>query len=178
MKSILQLFILVSVLFITACAIESSEMGAGTPSMLSDDATFREHLIVQYLALAKSEQDEELDYKAAQNYMEKVERLEKGRMARLDNYENYSLVDKDVSEIKQAQDDLVYALKHYRLNENRKALAVAHSRYDCWLDQAEEGDGTGNCRVEFKRAMNNLAYPVGNTESFDSTGWSVFELGF
>ena len=132
------------------------------------ESTFNEYLVDEYLRLAEYEQSTEADYRAAENYMDKVARIERGRIARIDNLENFTLSDWQVKEFKQAQDELVNALKNFRLAENRKRLAVAHSRYDCWLDQAEENNKKQNCKKEFKRAMNNLLHPLGNEEFIES----------
>ena len=128
------------------------------------EMTFSGYLASQYLQLAEYEQNVTHDYPAAKNYFTKFESLSNGKMVALDKIDSYKLNDKDKADLIAAHQQIEEALKEDAIPENRYPLAVAHSRYDCWLDEAAEGKENSSCKAQFKQAMSSLVIPnIDNT---------------
>lgn len=124
--------------------------------------TFRTHLRSQYLDLAMYENNVRKDYRAAKYYTNKIETLDQGQLVAPASLRNFNIDQTEQPELMQARHNLVEALELFSVPENRYALAMAQTRYDCWVDRAEERPeeaATCQCRTEYTLAMDTLVVP-------------------
>ena len=121
-----------------------------------DEMTFKDYLLNEYVQLANYEHGIRGDYKAAKYYTHKIEKLQQGQMVAPASFRDFKIGSVHVSELKQARYDLVEAMQVFNIPENRYALAIAQSRYDCWMDQTEENKEFSACEIEYKQAMDSL----------------------
>lgn len=152
-----------------------NEMAQITPAT-GEDLTFKQHLAREYYQRAAQEHNVTNDYRAAKSCFEKMERLNEFQMVPLEDYTDKDIPESEKRELALAKEELFHALNEYRYPENRAPLAKAYSRYDCWIDEAEEGKEPNTCKAEFKEAMSNVVYPVVYTEEDDAYFDDVFDL--
>lgn len=125
------------------------------------ETTFSGYLKLEYAQLARHEQDQ-YDYRAAKYYTKKAVALSQGTMVSPAALNDFEISPENTKELTSARQDLILALKTYNISENRQALAVAQSRYDCWLEQQEEGHKGYeiiSCKTDFKHSMVSLTPP-------------------
>ncbi len=180
-----------SVLFISGCDHYNTIMAsldapkdqilAISPASGSE-MTFRNHLAREYYQLAEHEKNVTMDYRAVKRYENKIELLSENKMPDLGTPKKFDLDDAERSNLKTARSELMNALKSYRYVENREPLAKAFSSYDCWLDEAEEstfGKPMGDCKTNFRQAMNSLVVPyqyVEDDEYYEEDDFFDFAL--
>lgn len=153
----------------------SSEDVANISPASGGDITFRQYLANEYYTLARFENDNMYDYQAAKYYTEKAESLTAGKMVSPASLNDFYIGDKDTTSLSAARSDLIYALKHYNIPENRYPLAIAQSRYDCWVEQTADYDAQSVCKKQFEDAMYSLtAYDPYSEEEFYEDIFDVF----
>lgn len=123
------------------------------------EMTFSGYLAAQYFELAEYEQYVTSDYLEAKKYFNKAEQLSNGQMVALNQVDDYKIEGIDKIELIEARQEIENALQVYRIPENRYNLAIAHSRYDCWVDETAEGKEGSSCEIQFRQAMNSLTKP-------------------
>lgn len=155
----------------SGCDHYSTKLAAmsSTPQNVADispaagnEMTFSQYLASEYYHLARYEHDQRYDYKAAKYYTNKAERLSKGQMVSPASFSDFKVAPEKSEELASAREELISALKIYNVPENRYSLAVAQTRYDCWLEQQEEGNQNNDaltCKNEFRHAISNLVPP-------------------
>ncbi len=141
----------------------TSNIGSIAPAA-GGEMSFSGYLAHEYYELALQEQNINYDYPAAKNYFTKAEQLSDSQMVMLDKVSDYQIDQADQAELIQARQEIEGALQYYAIPENRYNLAKAHSRFDCWLDETEEGKEQSACKVEFIQAMNSLVDVYGYSE--------------
>ena len=100
--------------------------------------TFKDYLAIEYYNLARYEQTQTYDYVAARRYINKGNILLSGRLVSPEEVHSLKLSEGYKTELITARKDLISNIKNYALPENRAALALAQTRFDCWVDQAKE----------------------------------------
>ena len=134
-----------------------------------DDRTFGQYLRNEYIKLAKYEHDEAYDYRAAKYYMDKIDALGKGIMVSPASFHDFEISEDRLETLTAAREELLHSLKTYQSPENRYSLAKAQSRFDCWMERAEESDNrqkSQQCRAEFREAIDSLTPSLGMDLSF------------
>lgn len=149
----------VSALMVTASAdttnLNAIETAAG-PGMYYE--TFNDVLAKDYYALARHENDQAMDYKAARYYTQKAGAAAKGKPVMPGDPNNFDIPADQKEALIAARASLVNALETQRSPQNDPQLAKAVVSYDCWLDQAEEGKKaeTATCANNFSQSMGTL----------------------
>jgi OOP family OmpA-OmpF porin len=128
-----------------------TRMGAGT-------ATYKDYLAAEYFNLSRYEQARG-DYAAARRYVSRGERVLAGQMVNPVRPGLYDLTKAQEDELRSARATLLAAFRQYAVPQNRAALALAQTRFDCWADQAEEGKENPVCKKQFEDAMASLVLP-------------------
>lgn len=120
---------------------------------------FNQRLAKEYKDLSLFEADEMGDWTDADFFAEKSLRSAGGDIPMPTEPAKWSIEDGAArSELEAARTDLVGALSGGRDKAPVEA-AVAQARYDCWVEQAEEGhqfDHIASCRAAYLAAMNAL----------------------
>lgn len=121
--------------------------------------TFNQRLAKEYKDLSLFEADEMGDWTDADFFAEKGLRSASGDVPMPTEPARWSIEDAAArSELEAARVDLVGALEGGRDKAPLEA-AVAQARYDCWVEQEEEGhqfDHIASCRASYLAAMNAL----------------------
>ena len=120
------------------------------------EMTFGGYLASEYYQLAQYEQNHMHDYRAAKYYFTKAEKLSQGEMVMPAKLKNFNIDSSKKAELSMARADLINALQEYSIPDNRSTLARAVSRFDCWVDEAEENKTTTNCKSDFQAALDDL----------------------
>lgn len=167
-----------AVFVVTACDHYSTKLAsmdgqsghlAGITPAAGGEMTFGQHLANEYYHLARYEQDKMYDYQAAKLYTEKAEQLSSGTMVSPSKVSDFKIEPEQKEELSRAREQLIDALTVYNVPENRYNLAMAQSRYDCWLEQQEESRQDNEiitCRNEFRHAMASLMPTDGTQMTF------------
>ncbi|PZQ44562.1 MAG: hypothetical protein DI551_09910 [Micavibrio aeruginosavorus] len=152
----------------TAAPQDIAPAAGGAPSM-----TLNQYLTHDYYDMARYENDKAYDYKASRAFTTKAVMASKGKTPMPSKISEYDVSDALVPELTTARNELIAALKTKNIPENAAALAKAQTRYDCWLDRAEEAveeTHYASCKSEFEAAMASLTTPA--------SGDTVFQIGF
>ena len=139
-----------------------SDIAPAAGGAMAQELTFRGYLMNQYIDLAAYENNVRKDYRAAKYYTDKVELLSKGKLVAPAMLENFNIGESEKAELRDARRDLIDSLALFSVPENRYALALAQTRYDCWVDRAEERPeeaATCQCKREFEQAMGAIMIP-------------------
>lgn len=135
-----------------------------------------QNLAREYYAMARYENDKAYDYKASKLYTKKAVMAAKGQAVTPSKVTSYDVAPEYTAELIAARGDLVTALKDNNIPENANALATAQTRYECWLDRAEEAtDGAhfAQCKSEFEAAMAQLVMPAAGVPASQA-----YDIGF
>ena len=127
----------------------------------SGDA-FTQQLTAEYRDLANFEA-EQLDWRDADHFARKGLAAAGGEAIGPDDVGSRMLPTDTASEASEARGDLVTALNGGARSDFPIEAAVAQAKFDCWLEQAEEGshpDHTAACRDEFYAALAAISTPV------------------
>ena len=142
---------------------------------MSATAIYKDTLAREFYTMAKSEQEDAYDYKAAKRYTEKVMKAKEGKAVLPSKLSAFDIPAERRAPLEQARADLMAALETKNTAENAQNLAIAQCRYECWLERAEEAlDEThyAQCRNDFETAMAQLIAPAAGVygapaENFD-----------
>lgn len=129
---------------------------ASGPGLYYED--FNQVLARDYYKLAREENDQAMDYRAAQYYTEKAKAANLGKPVMPGKPAQFDIPEDQKGELEGARATLINALQFQREPQTEATLAEAVVCYDCWLDQVEEGK-TGvaaTCAESFNQAMNRL----------------------
>jgi hypothetical protein len=66
----------------------------------------------------------------------------------------------------EARKNLIVALREQNSPENAQSLARAQTRFECWIERAEEANDESHyaaCKNEFEAAMASLTMPAAGT---------------
>lgn len=152
--------------------VSNIEPAAGGHAYLSG-TTFKSHLKNEYMTLATYENNVRQDYKAAKYYTNKIEKLEDGQMVSPATFSDFNVQPELRGVLTEARADLIEAIQIFNIPENRYILAMAQSRYDCWMDQAEDRPElalSSACRLEFEQALDAV---VTDSEYYDDGLFSL-----
>ena len=129
-------------------------------SLQSGDATFGDRLAREYKELSLFEADEMGDWADADRFAAKGLRSAAGEAPMPAEPEEWDIRDAGArGELQSARGELVAMLQGGGRERAPAEAAVAQSRYDCWVEQAEEGhqfDHIAACRASFLAAMDAL----------------------
>lgn len=135
--------------FLSACA-----MGQEAPRD-GDTATgtaFTRALASEYSELARFESREMWDWADAEHFSDKGERAAQGEAVRPDTVGSRGVPWTRREEFSEARGDLVRLLNANARSRMPQQAARAQGRFDCWLEQEEEGNQPADiaaCRNEF-----------------------------
>lgn len=148
-------------------AVQTGYVGEYEPSIatLNTEAsynygpTFASQLAAEYHNLALYEQNQAYDYKAAALYTNKASLLNEGQMVGPVALRGKRLPVALKEELAENRFFLIEMIKDYPFPENRKDFAVAQTRFDCWVDQAQEAPNNPahhTCKAQFDDALVNV----------------------
>ena len=142
---------------------------AGITPAAGQGNTFKDYLAMEYYNLAQYEQKQMFDYKAASLYLNKSERLQAGAMVSPETIPVKGISPVAQAELNLEREKLIAALTDYAIPENRIVLALAQTRFDCWLDQAQEWPDAPEkitCKSQYYENMGKLVLP--NLEAIEN----------
>lgn len=123
---------------------------------------FTQQLTAEYRDLANFEADQ-LDWRDADHFARKGLAAAAGEAIGPDDVGSRMLPADAASEASEARGDLLAALDGGARSDFPIEAAIAQAKFDCWLEQAEEGshpDHTAACRDEFYAALAAISDPV------------------
>lgn len=136
---------------------------------MASNQTLNATLASEYFTMARFENDKAYDYKAAKYYTGKARQAAEGKLVVPSKVSAFDIPADKQGELNAARGELIAALKAQNTPENAQALAVAQTRYECWLERAEEAADEAHyssCKSEFEAAMAQLVLPAaGNPAS-------------
>lgn len=150
-------------------SIYKIEPAAGGAIM--SNVSYSQILANEYYNLARHEQEEMYDYKAAKYYLTKAEKLNQGQMVSPAKLSDFEVGSAQSQELSDARINLISALKTYNIPENRHGLAMAQTRFDCWVEQYAETrneEAAMRCKNDFLQSLASLTPP-----NYDITTISV-----
>lgn len=122
-----------------------------------------QYLAREYYTMAKAENTKAYDYKTSKLFTKKAVMASKGQTVMPSKVSSYDIPANLVPELTAARADLIAALKDSNTPDNAQNLATAQTRYECWLEQAEEATKESHyaaCKAEFEQAMATLVTPA------------------
>jgi OOP family OmpA-OmpF porin len=145
---------------LAACASVTSiseveKLNAVTPA----GSDFSRSLAAEYRELANFEQFEMYDYRDAQYHAKKGLSAAAGNVPTPTEINERDIDDAHVGELTDARAKLISVLGIGAADRFPTETAIAQTRFDCWIEQQEEGfqfDHIRACKEEFWAAMNAL----------------------
>ncbi|WPZ33898.1 OmpA family protein [Thalassobaculum sp. OXR-137] len=121
---------------------------------------FNQELVKEYKEIALFEADEMYDWFDAENHAAKGVMAQNGKTPLPYDPENWGIEDDaKMAELKSARSELVGLLDAGGREIAPSEAAIAQAKYDCWVEQQEEGHQPTHiaaCRDTFFAALNNL----------------------
>lgn len=133
---------------------------------MASNQTLNATLASEYFTMARYENDKAYDYKAAKFYTGKARQAAEGKLVVPSKVSAFDVPADKQGELNVARGELITALKTQNTPENAQALAIAQTRYECWLERAEEAADEAHyssCKSEFEAAMAQLVLPAAGT---------------
>lgn len=156
---------LMACVFLVGCESYAEKMNefapaAGAPDQYyGQEMTFKDHLASEYIALANIEHSERYDYQCAAHFTNKGKKILAGEFVGPDNPRYTNIPQDQKDELLAARSLLIESITTQGRPENRQSLAVAQTRYDCWVDQSKDlwhEQGLITCDDEFYEAMGSV----------------------
>lgn len=141
-------------------------MPIGYQAAVAAPVAFPQVLAREYYALAKYENDKAYDYKASKIFTQKALMASQGKTVTPSAIKSFDLTPSRAAELATARAELADALKYQNTPDNAEGLAKAQTRFECWIDRAEEAandDHYASCKQEFEAAMASLVTPAAGT---------------
>jgi len=113
----------------------------------------------EYLAYAQREADEWYDYFDADFFAKKAGRVSGDTIVLPEDPANWRFSDEEIAQKRVVRDELLALLDDGKREEKPAVAAVAQARYDCWVEESEEGWQTeliSQCWKDFEAAMAEL----------------------
>jgi OmpA-OmpF porin, OOP family len=120
---------------------------------------FESYLTREYRDFFLFEADKMYDWIDADYFAAKALMADEGRTVEPEDPANWNISEPHMSELVAARRDLTDALDRGGRESAPEAAAVAQGKYDCWVEQQEEGhqpDHIAACRDDFMAAMAEL----------------------
>ena len=143
------------IMLLAACTTNLETLKTTTPT---GDA-FTQALSREYLSFARYEADEMYDWIDQDHFAAKGLRAASGEVVLPEKVEDWGVPEDRVGEISAARARLMTALDGGGRTVAPDRAAVAQSRFDCWVEQWEEGwqfDHIAACRDEFFAALGDV----------------------
>lgn len=126
------------------------------------DADFNSLLAIEYHNLAKFEADHMGNPKSAERFETKSRHAQRGLSPVPDHPDNYALTRSDREELNAAHEKLLAVINDGYGDENPQLLAMAQTRFDCWLTMRERIQNStvaSPCKDMFEQSMRLLLPP-------------------
>ncbi|KJE35253.1 cell envelope biogenesis protein OmpA [Thalassospira sp. HJ] len=120
---------------------------------------FGKALKTEYLAYAQREADEWYDYFDADFFAKKAGRVSGDTIVLPEDPANWRFSDEEIAQKRAVRDELLALLDDGKREEKPATAAVAQARFDCWVEESEEGWQTeliSQCWKDFEAAMAEL----------------------
>ncbi len=133
---------------------------------------FHANLANEYQGLADYEKNELKNPDNAEYFLAKARRVLRHQDVAPDMAEDRNIPEFEAAELVDARAKLIDALTNLDTPQNESLLAMAQSRYDCWLVMREDfpDEDTGiACKDDFYKAISLLSLPVN-----DDTVFSIY----
>ncbi len=124
---------------------------------------FHDHLAREYKNLALYQQEHTNDADGATHFQAKARRALRGQDVGPDELAQRRVPEFASAELESARAYLVDALTYMKTPQNEALLAMAQTRFDCWLAHQEDfpdEDAYIACRDEFQESLGLLALPA------------------
>lgn len=144
---------------------------------MASNQTLNATLASEYFTMARFENDKAYDYKAAKFFTNKAKQAADGKLVVPSKVSAFDIPEEQQGELNTARGELITALKTQNTPENAQALAIAQTRYECWLERAEEAADEAHysaCKSEFQAAMAQLVLPAAGNPA----GATAYDIGF
>ncbi|MBU0800110.1 MAG: OmpA family protein [Alphaproteobacteria bacterium] len=126
-------------------------------------------LAQEYQNLAVLEEDFMDDPQAAAHYAEKANNSARGAVVWPDNPTLFKVPQEQALPLAQTYNMLLDALEQMSSEDNANLLALAQTRYDCWLERAAEGREEAEvsiCRDMVTKALGMMTVPSGSGTNY------------
>ncbi|MBC08101.1 OmpA family protein [Thalassospira sp.] len=120
---------------------------------------FGKALKTEYLAYAQREADEWYDFFDADFFAKKAGRVSGDTIVLPEDPANWRFSDEEIAQKRAVRDELLALLDDGKREEKPATAAVAQARFDCWVEESEEGWQTeliSQCWKDFEAAMAEL----------------------
>jgi len=147
---------LATLLLLSGCAEYNRRILHNTPE---GGWEFTQELARQYEVLGNVELDAMYDEASAEYYFSKAIRSKEGYCVAPTRLEDRDIEEDKLPELHKAYDHLMYLLCMGARQVAPKMTAIAQSRFDCWVEQQEEGwqhNDIAWCRSEFYKALSEV----------------------
>lgn len=163
MQRVAQIAVLLALTVLSSCSGGLSEPGtSGNGGMPGVPEGFYSHLANEYTNLAAFERDFMNHEDDALHFTAKARRTLRQQEVEPDRPESRKIPDFAKKELSEARSMLMDALATLRNPENDALLAMAQTRYDCWLTHREDfpqEDAWISCKNEFYDTLGLLDMP-------------------
>lgn len=136
--------------------------GSSLSSALSSEeptTDFGKALKAEYLAYAQREADEWYDFFDADFFAKKAGRVSGDTIVLPEDPANWRFSEEEIAQKRAVRDELLALLDDGKREAMPATAAIAQSRYDCWIEESEEGWQTeliSQCWKDFEAAMSEL----------------------
>ena len=120
---------------------------------------FGKALKAEYLAYAQREADEWYDFFDADFFAKKAGRVSGDTIVLPEDPANWRFSDEEIAQKRAVRDELLALLDDGKREEKPATAAIAQARFDCWIEESEEGWQTeliSQCWKDFEAAMADL----------------------
>ncbi|HBV00551.1 OmpA family protein [Thalassospira lucentensis] len=144
--------------------------------------SFGKALKAEYIAYAQREADEWYDFFDADFFAKKAGKVAENETLLPEDPANWRFSDEEVAQKRAVRDELIALLDDGKREEKPETAAIAQARFDCWIEESEEGwqnDLISQCWKDFEAAMAELrkeemATPVAAVAPKESRLFTIF----
>lgn len=158
-------------LLLAACKVQMPALDLIANNSFGSEADegYQSHLVVEYRALADFEENFLGDPEGAAHFRNKAMKAASGLTTAPDEIDAARVPEEALPELQRARSELLDALDVMRTDENEPFLALAQTKYDCWLAlQSDYPQYSDNfvCKQHFETAMKFLIAPPIDTGTY------------
>lgn len=189
MKTKIRILSVLAILVLSSCSgslpdISLPDFNFPSFARSAEPEGFYGHLANEYKNLASYEEEYMKHEDDAAHFAAKARRALRHQNVKPDRTVDRNIPDFSIEELQTAHSILTDALENLQIEENEALLAMAQTRYDCWLAHQEdfpEEDAWIACKIAFYDALSLLEIApedrIAHTVYFDSGSTSLTEEG-
>lgn len=128
---------------------------------------FSQQLVNEYRVFSKFLYDNDFDFSDSVHFARKGLSVASGEEVFPEPVVDWDVRREHIAELSSSRARLIRAIKGGARQMEPQKSAIAQARFDCWIEESEEGNHENDCKRQFEELLPQLEQAAGNTNIAD-----------